>query len=143
MPDANSWDLTTTVKYDVPYVNRKNVAGMDLASFGPAPSPIPPVISNISPTTITQIGPYQVLSFDVTDEEDSFKRIIIVAEFPTSKIKEIVFDGEGFGPMYANGLNQQQSIVNGYNFEILRDGGWPESPTLTPFALDTTGGENA
>lgn len=105
---------------------------------------IPPVISNVQPAAGV-IDRNTPISFETTDELDSFKRILIMVEFPDSQIKEVAFDGEGFGPKYQNINNTQTSITNGFSFTLLRDGGWPDSsgPILTPFVIDTTGGENA
>lgn len=105
---------------------------------------IPPVITLVSPTLGT-IGLQTAIALETTDEANAFKRIVLVAEFPTSKIKEIVYDGAGFGPMYTNPANVSTPITNGYHFDILRDGGWiaNDGPVLTPFVIDTSGGEAA
>jgi len=103
-------------------------------------SPVPPVISNISPAP-GGIGKFTPITFDVTDEQNAFTRILLVASFP-SGIREVVYDGAGFGPQYTNGYNTTTSITNGYTFQILRNGGWAENPTITPFVIDQTGAEN-
>lgn len=104
--------------------------------------PQPPIVSNIQPSE-GPLNSNQILEFDVTDEDNSFKRIIFVVEFPELKIKEVAYDGLGFGPIYTNGFNSQVAITDGYHFTLFRDGGWPTgSVILTPFVLDTTGEEN-
>jgi len=85
------------------------------------------------------------INFDVTDESGAsgFLRIIVVVHFPTRRIKEIMYDSEGFGPMYSNVANTRTDIANGYSFAVLRDTGWPESPVITPYVVDVTGEEAA
>ncbi len=104
---------------------------------------VAPVVSNWSPAVSSSIGPTTALSFDVTDEDGSagLRRMIVVLSFPSYKVKEIVFDGDGFGPQYTNPSNTQASIAGGYRFTILRDSGWLESPVITPYVLDITGAE--
>lgn len=112
---------------------------------GNAPvEPVPPTVTIISPTAGTTISINTPIVFKVEDELDSFKRIILVIEFPASGIKEVVFDGNGFGPMYTNGSNTVSTIDNGFQYQILRNGGWipNDGPILTPFVIDTSGGEN-
>lgn len=114
-----------------------------LGNFNPVIVGIPPIVTSVSPTPGI-IGANTPISFDVTDESNSFKRIILVAHFPAAKIKEIILDGNGFGPMYSNGSNSQTVITNGFHYTVLRDGGWlpNDGPVITPFILDTTGEEN-
>ncbi len=142
MPDLNNIDFIDIYQYDLSRPSRG--LGLDFIDIGGDTAPIDPVVSNVTPTPNTVITSLTPLSFDVTDDLNSFKRIIIVAEFPLSKIKEVVFDGAGFGPMYTNASNTQTGVLNGFHFTILRDGGWlpGDGPVLTPFALDTSGGEN-
>lgn len=105
----------------------------------------PPVITSVVPAPPSNITATTPIQFDVTDPQSNINRIILVATFPTSKIKEVIFDGSGFGPMYTNASNTQVAISGGYSFTILRDGGWilNDGPTITPFVLDLEGLENA
>lgn len=117
----------------------------DLIGVGEPPVvKIPPVVSNVSPTPGTNIGVDTVIGCDVTDEVNSFRRIILVAYFPLSKIKEVCYDGAGFGPMYQNAANTATAISLGVHFNLSRDGGWlpNDGPVLIPFVIDTTGEEN-
>jgi hypothetical protein len=125
------------------YRNTSSQAIVFVTSVPPGgePPPVPPVIDNV--TAEGDIEPYTVLELDTTDEKDSFRRIILAIEFPALKIKEIAFDGDGFGPMYTNASNSQTTISDGYHFTLLRDGGWPSGAViLTPFVIDTSGAEN-
>jgi hypothetical protein len=57
---------------------------------------------------------------------------------------EVVHNGARFGAFYANGVNTRTSITDGFQFTVLRDGGWPVGafPLLASFtinAVDTLG----
>ena len=114
---------------------------MNPSTGGPSPAPL---IENVLPVpTGSRIDPTQVVELDITDESDSFRRIILVIEFTNHKVKEVVFDGLGFGPMYQGSGNAQNPIFNGFHFTLQRDGGWLTGPmVMTPFAIDTSGSEN-
>lgn len=45
---------------------------------------------------------------------------------------DVVHNGARFGAFYTNGLNTRTSITNGFQFQVLRDGGWP--PGAFPLA---------
>lgn len=124
-----------------------NVIGTESGIFPPTVTRVnqPPAISSLVPAPPANITTSTPIQFNVTDPQSNINRIVLVATFPTSKIKEVVFDGNGFGPMYTNGSNVQTAISGGYTFTILRDGGWilNDGPVLTPFVLDIEGLENA
>src|SRR3990167_5487782 len=50
----------------------------------------PPVVSNVTPTPSMAITVVQAISFDVTDDEGTFTRVIIVADFISLGISEVV-----------------------------------------------------
>ncbi len=117
------------------------------------PPLVRPIISNVSPANGSTIISTTPVSFDVTDDSGLFTRIIVTDGFeltdlslPASyeNILEVIHNGEGFGPLYQGVTNVRTSILNGYHYVILRDGGWIPgvSPVLTPYAIDQTGSEN-
>lgn len=108
----------------------------------PGSSKVQPKITNINPSPGISISATQPISFDATDLSGLFRRIIVVATFPGLSIKEIVHDGDSFGPMYSNASNQRSAISFGFHYSIARDRGWPSSPTITPYVIDTDGNEN-
>jgi hypothetical protein len=64
--------------------------------------------------------------------------------FPGIVGDEVVHNGSRFGAFYTGGTNTRAAITNGYQYTILRDGGWPDGalPLLTSFtvnAVDTLG----
>jgi len=103
---------------------------------------VPPVISNVTPATGTAIAPTDSLGFDVTDPE-GFRLIMLVADFPAIGIREVIHDGLTFSANYSGSANSRVAITNGFQYTILRTGGWPVSPRIIPYAIDVTGAENA
>lgn len=101
----------------------------------------PPYVTNVSPPTGSFITPQTPISFDVLDDQ-GFRRIIIHASYPSTLTQEVVHDGQNFGLRYSNVANTVTPITGGFAYTILRDGGWPQGPTITPFAFDDSGGEN-
>lgn len=108
----------------------------------PPPTPTPPVVGSFSPAPGTSITASTPLEFSVTDNSGLFTRIILIADFRALGIREIIHDGYAFGPNYRGPYNSIASIANGFRYSALRTGGWPESPTIQPFAIDREGTEN-
>lgn len=100
-----------------------------------------PAISNLVPT-IGPITGQQILQFDVTDPDNDLVAVLIQASFDGLVGTEVVHDGIAFKGHYSNAANTRTSITNGYRYRILRDGGWPGSPTVEPVAIDSAGHEN-
>jgi hypothetical protein len=101
----------------------------------------PPYITNVQPPTGSYITSQTPISFDVMDDQ-GFRRIIVHASYPASLTEEVVHNGDAFGLRYTNISNVVSPITGGYSYTILRDGGWPQGPTITPYAFDYSGGEN-
>lgn len=109
---------------------------------GPGPAPTPPVVSNVSPSEATQLERGTPLSFDVTDDSGAFRRIILKVQFAGMPTREFAHDGDTFAPMYLAG-STRETITGGYRYTLVRAGGWPAAPTITPYAIDALGAENA
>lgn len=101
----------------------------------------PPSISNFSPAAGSNITKFQPIGFDITDD-GPFRRIIVLARYASTGLTEAIHDGDDFGLKYQGGTNVRSSIGGGYTYTILRDGGWPESPVISPYAIDVSGSEN-
>jgi len=56
--------------------------------------------------------------------------------FPGVVGDEVVHNGDRFGAFYTNATNTRTSITNGFQFTVLRDGGWP--PGAFPLAASFT-----
>lgn len=110
-------------------------------SGGGPVTPTPPTITDFSPMTGSQILNTQPLYFKVTDD-GALRRVILHAEFTNNLIQEVIHDGTSFGLKYQGATNVMNAIAGGYEYTILRDGGWPESPIISPFAIDVSGTEN-
>lgn len=103
----------------------------------------PPSLTNFSPAFGNPIASTQVISFDVTDNSGFTRLIILHAGFPTLVGTEVIHDGETFSARnYSNISNTRTPITGGFHYTILRDGGWPSTLTLYPFAVDQSGNEN-
>lgn len=113
-------------------------------SLGGPPPPVsaPPEVTNITPTPGTQLQKNDPVSFDITDDE-GLRRVFVAVRFQKLGVTEMVHDGSGFTDLYAGSPNQRISIPNGYRYNILRRNGWPDAPTVTAYAEDTEGQENA
>jgi hypothetical protein len=79
------------------------------------------------------------LQFDVTDDSGAFRRVIVCAVL--DGVTEVVHDGSTFLGNYAGGSCSRAAISGGFRFVVLRDGGWPASPTIRVFAIDQQGNE--
>ena len=99
-----------------------------------------PTISNRSPDPSIAVGPTDPISFDVVQGSNPFLDIVILAQFPSEGLYEVVFDGAAFSPLYAQ-QSRQQSISGGYRFLLRRTGGWPGAVTVKTKAIDTAGNE--
>jgi hypothetical protein len=100
-----------------------------------------PVITNVAPTPGTPISRTAMVMFDVTDETE-LRRVILVAKFAAEW--EVIYDGETFSPEYAAGSQVTVLVVGqSYRFRVRRAAGWPEAPSITAYAYDTGGNEPA
>lgn len=107
----------------------------------PTPSSEPPVVTVVSPPAQTAITAQTYVVFDVVDDSALFRRIIVMASFPLLDVLDVVHDGDKFGPAYSQ-RSQRTTITNGYRYTLVRNGGWPASPTIVPYAIDRDGNEN-
>lgn len=108
----------------------------------PAPpvDAVPPVVANVSPAPGTPLDPMQPVTFDVTDDTGLFRRILVTVRYAATGQTEVVHDGDGFLGFYQLACTRDP-ITDGYHYSVLRDGGWPSSPTMRVFAFDRGGNE--
>jgi hypothetical protein len=102
----------------------------------------PPVVTVVGPAAGSAITSQTYVVLDVVDDSALFRRIIVTASFPLLDLLDVVHDGDRFGPAY-NLRSKREVIANGYRYTLLRNGGWPASPTIVPYAIDRDGNENA
>lgn len=143
LPSVSDITMDVSGKYDSPAgaVPEYTVIQCSPTVYGASGPPSPPEISNFIPATGSQITRQQMLQFDVTDF-NGFTRILLRATYPNLGVSEVIHDGYQFGYHYSNVGNTFMQIIDGYRYTVLRDGGWPESPIITPFAIDIDGTEN-
>jgi hypothetical protein len=97
-----------------------------------------PVVGNVTPAPGTLITRASPLAFDVTDDV-ALRRVIVCARFVDGTY-EVVHDGDAFAARYVSG-STRVAITSGLRYSIRRSGGWPSSPTIVPFPVDTSGNE--
>lgn len=102
-----------------------------------------PVVSNWfpnDPPSAGSIAPGSVIGFDVTCTA-GFSNIMITCGFLGLELREEVFDGYAFTPLYATGT--KTTIADGFQFRFSRKGGFPFDPLIKIRAVSANGKENA
>jgi len=97
-----------------------------------------PEISNFSPAVGEEISASDTISFDVTDDEGLFERILIAVSFPDGTF-EVAHDGDNPRGNYTSLPNARVSITNGFRYTLRRAGNWPSTPTFEYFVIDDAG----
>ncbi len=117
-------------------------SSVDYTVSDPAPAvdAVPPVIANVTPAEGTPLDAMQPVSFDITDDTGLFRRILVTVRYAATGQTEVVHDGDSFLGFYQLACSRNP-ITDGYHYSILRDGGWPSSPTLRVFGFDRGGNE--
>ena len=100
----------------------------------------PPIITIVSPAPGTSLLRFTPLVLRVTDNV-ALRRVFIFMRFADSEVWETVHDGDNFSPTFPTPDNTRTVITgpNGYEFNLLRLGGWPETPELHVIAIDAAG----
>ncbi len=93
-----------------------------------------PPTSAATPVVVTVVGTASV----------ALRRAWISVALPGVVGDEVVHNGDRFGVFYTNATNTRTSITNGYQYTIIRDGGWPAgafplAASFTINAVDTAG----
>lgn len=102
---------------------------------------VAPTIENVSPAP-GAIRATDALTFDLLGNGKAIRRAIIMAQFQGLSLWEVIHDGESFSPAYSR-QSSRDTITDGYHYSLLRMGGWPASPIITPYAMNIDGDENA
>jgi hypothetical protein len=96
-----------------------------------------PVVSGISPTAGSQLGPYDSITCQVTDLAPGLGLLEI--QIDQAQIREVAYtDLEGFLYPYTGA---KTAITNGFSFTLTRGGGWISAPTIRVRALDQDANE--
>lgn len=97
-----------------------------------------PIIA-VSPVEGSVISRVVPLVITVTTD-GSLRRVILSAIIGGSASEELVHNGTDFAGSYSGGANARASISNGYQFTLLRLGGWRgTSVTIRVNAVDVFG----
>lgn len=101
-----------------------------------------PEVSNLVPAAGTRISRTQSIEFDVTDNQDISTILIAVKFAGLRDITELAWDGEDSVGLYTvTWTDLVPEDGDGYHFVISRAKGWPSSPTIRVFAIDSFGNE--
>jgi hypothetical protein len=122
------------------------VLGGHEISIGPTPAnpgPIAlPTITISAPVEGSVLSRNTSISFTVEAASvvQFMRRVVVSAILGGNVIEELVHEGIAFAAPYNGGSNARTAITNGYQFTILRLGGWRgTSVTLRIIAIDVFG----
>lgn len=103
------------------------------------PDTTPPVVTFVSPPEGTQVEVNDALVFDVTDETE-LGRVLVVLYIAATADQELAFDGTSFTARYL-ALSSVTPISGGLRFSLRRTGGWTAATNITVrvFAVDGSG----
>lgn len=155
--DASTLDGTTTKAFGITYNGdgwgddyTLHVLAVDLAgrssdasvaytlSDPPAPPDVTtPSVTVISPTPPGPIGRNDAVRVQVTDAGTLLRVKLYVT---MGDEQYVVHNGYSFRPRYAVG-STRTAITGGFEYVLLRSGGWLASPTFEVYAIDQAGNE--
>lgn len=103
-------------------------------------SPVVTIITSLPPASATTPIVFTV----VGGASVPIRRAWASMVFPGIVGDDVIHNSARFGMFYTSSINARVSITNGFQFTILRDGGWPVGafPLATSFtinAVDTLG----
>lgn len=94
-----------------------------------------PTIEIVTSTPLTRSSP---IVFKIHDSV-GLREVFVYVNFAGGPW-EVVHDGvTGFSPTFTGPTNQRVSISDGYEYTILRDGGWPSTPVLRILPVNVQG----
>ena len=97
-----------------------------------------PVFTQVSPTAGSKIGKDEAVILTVTDTDDNITLAYLVASLDINEPAEVVHDNVSFRPKYNTITTSRSVIANGFQYSVLREGGWPATPTFSMFARSGT-----
>jgi hypothetical protein len=104
----------------------------------------PPAITFVTP--VSEITKDQPIVVDVYDDNNAYRRIILMVTFFESGQGDWIHDGDSFSPFYI--ANSTRSVIpGGFRYTLRRSGGWPQKVGKTTLmkwrvlAIDTEGNE--
>jgi hypothetical protein len=127
---SNREDRLETVAYDTGY------------AAGSTAVATPPTIGGISPVEGSILSRNTFITLRAVGDalRGAPRSVVISAILGGSSLEEMVFNGTSFTAPYTGGGNNRTNITNGFEFTILRLGGWRgTSVTLRVVAVDSVG----
>ncbi len=97
----------------------------------------PPIATLVSPAANAFIGPSTPIVVETTDNV-LLGRVFLVARMPGVALEELIYQGTRFTPPYA-ALSTKTTISGGFRFTVIRSAGWPSSPTIDAYLVDSSG----
>lgn len=104
---------------------------------------VAPVVDSFSPSPGSSIVSADSISFRVTDNHGDLASVVVVAEYSNGDVTEMVHDGDSFTVPYDVAGSSRTALVNGFDYTVARDKGWPTSPVkIRVFVVDASGNAN-
>lgn len=107
-----------------------------------------PIVTPVSPASFSKIYKYTPAVYDVTVPGGTLKRILVRVSYKNLPFWDFAYvggllldAGEGFSPIYSNGVNATVPTTDGLRMSFLRDGGWPAQPKFTTYLVSDRGVE--
>ncbi len=103
---------------------------------------IPPEVTYVDPPPGAQISADRSITIDVTDDTGGFANIQLRVRYETDPIMptESIYGGDTLGEFEScYESSTVVTITNGFRFVLVRDGGWPSSPTFVASPIDGSG----
>lgn len=120
--DANSWAAV-----DANFLSWANFLADSTA----------PEFFQVSPSIGILIEQNTSVILRATDDSSSIDQALISVNLDITQPDELVFDGTNFSKLYNK--SSVISISNGYEWTIIRNGGWPSQPRFTGYLADPSG----
>ncbi len=101
-----------------------------------------PQIIIVSPPELSVISRSTPIVFQTVADASvvTFRRVVVSAIYGGSVVEELVHTGIAFAANHNGGVNSRSVITNGYEYNVLRLGGWRgSSVTLRIVAIDADG----
>jgi hypothetical protein len=131
MPTYNPHDIPILPVTRVSFARRVTSRDvMRAASSDSAPS-----IANLTPANNQQIQASAAVTFDLRFNTALANAAIYVG-YPDQTLEVAYYDGAFRAPYTGS---TRSTITDGYHFNLVRTGGWPESPSIEVEAVDVFG----
>lgn len=130
----------TVVSVASQYGDVRSLSMIGSSALPPTP-PVPPSLTNFVPAVMTPIGTVTRIKFRLNTT--ALQVCTVIVKFAGYEFWEGVHDGVDFAPAYAAGGSTRVVVPGiGFDYDVWRVGGWPDTPGFYPVAVDTAGQVN-